>query len=193
MSQSLPSIELNLVRKLQNEQYRRRFFLAEASADIARQLVRLRRRRKLSQKQLAEKAGMAQPRISKVERADYENWSFNTLRRLADAMDARLRVIIEPAEDVLFEYQGKEPGSVRYLLTANLPPLSQEKPRAAEFGQGTWLTQNEGAAVYGSQNDRQQSSSILHSAPSAGGTALLARRPQRADPALSISESSDSR
>ncbi len=33
---------------------------------------------------------MVQPRISKVERADYENWSFNTLRRLAEAMDARI-------------------------------------------------------------------------------------------------------
>ncbi|HEY5363186.1 MAG TPA: hypothetical protein VIJ49_03200, partial [Aestuariivirga sp.] len=44
------------------------------------------------------------PAISRAERADYNNWSFNTLRRLAEAMDARIRVHIEAAEDVLWEY-----------------------------------------------------------------------------------------
>ena len=119
MLHSTPSIDLNIAEKMQKPEYRRKFFIAETSAEIARQLVRLRKRRKLSQKQLAEKAGMVQPRISKVERADYENWSFNTLRRLAEAMDARIRVLIEPAEDILFEYgtTGVEPG--RYLRTAN--------------------------------------------------------------------------
>lgn len=101
---SLPSIDLRIEEKLQDREYRRRFFIAEASAEIARQLVRLRKRRNLSQRQLADEVGMKQPHISQVERADYANWSFNTLRRLAEAMDARIRVLIEPAEDVLDEY-----------------------------------------------------------------------------------------
>ncbi len=50
-----------------------------------------------------------QPAISRVESADYQNWSFNTLRRIAEAMDARIRVIIEPAEDVLAEYDEPAP------------------------------------------------------------------------------------
>jgi predicted XRE-type DNA-binding protein len=101
MPDSLPSIDLNLPQKMRDKGYRQRFFIAESSAEIARQLVRLRKRRSLSQSQLAKMADMAQPRISKVERADYRNWSFNTLRRLAEAMDARIRVVIEPAEDIL--------------------------------------------------------------------------------------------
>ena len=160
---------------MQNEEYRRKFFLAEASAEIARQLVRLRRRRKLSQKQLADKAGMAQPRISMVERADYENWSFNTLRRLADAMDARLRVLIEPAEDVLFEYQTRDAAPDRYLLTANLPPLGQNKPRVIDpLGQERWSTPNEVGGIYGIQSDRQQSGGIPYSTTPAGGTIVPA-------------------
>lgn len=107
MSARLPSINLNLSKKLrENRDYRQAFFLAESSALIAKQLIELRKRRGLNQVQVAEALETGQPAISRVERADYRNWSFNTLRRLADAMDARLRVVIEPAEDILGEYEG---------------------------------------------------------------------------------------
>ena len=108
MSARLPSINLGVSRKLRsNRAYRQSFFLAESSALIAKQLIELRKRRGLNQSQVAEALETGQPAISRVERADYRNWSFNTLRRLADAMDARLRVIIEPSEDVLGEYEGQ--------------------------------------------------------------------------------------
>lgn len=111
MSARLPSIDLKLPQKLRADRmYRQAFFLAESSALIAKQLIELRKRRGLNQAQVAEVLETGQPAISRVERADYRNWSFNTLRRLADAMDARLRVIIEPAEDVLSEYEGQKSG-----------------------------------------------------------------------------------
>ena len=108
MSELLPSIDLDISKKLRDPTYRRAFFLAESSALIAKQLIALRRRRGLSQTQLADAIDTGQPAISRVERADYRNWSFNTLRRLAEAMDARLRVYIEPAEDVIAEYVSEE-------------------------------------------------------------------------------------
>jgi len=99
------SIDLNLKERLKDREFRRSFFLAEASAKIAEQIINLRKRRKKSQSELANMVGTRQPAISRVERADYQNWSFNTLRSIADALDARIRVFIEPAEDVLCEYQ----------------------------------------------------------------------------------------
>jgi transcriptional regulator with XRE-family HTH domain len=108
MPDSLPSIDLDLPQKLEDREYRQAFFLAESSALIAKQLIALRKRRGLNQTQVAEALETGQPAISRVERADYRNWSFNTLRRLADAMDARLRVIIQPAEDVISEYEAEE-------------------------------------------------------------------------------------
>ena len=118
MSDSLPSIDLDLPKKLQDRDYRRQFFLAEASALIAKQLIELRKRRDLTQTDLADLAETGQPAISRAERADYRNWSFNTLRSLAEAMDARIRVLIEPAEDVLAEY-----GAAETLISA-LPTAS---------------------------------------------------------------------
>jgi transcriptional regulator with XRE-family HTH domain len=105
MTEIAHHIDLNLAQKLRNREYRQKFFLAESSAHIAEQLIALRKRRNLDQTQLAEMIGTQQPAISRVEKADYQNWSFNTLRKIADAQDARIRVSIQPAEDVLKEYE----------------------------------------------------------------------------------------
>jgi len=104
MSAYPASLNLNIAEKLLDKGYRASFFIAEASAQIAKQLVTLRKRRKLTQVELAALAGTGQPAISRAERADYRNWSFNTLRSLAEAMDARISITIEAAEDVLHEY-----------------------------------------------------------------------------------------
>jgi len=105
MDELAPAIDLDLANKLRDPQYRRKFFLAESSALIAEQLIALRKRRELSQKQVAELAGTRQPAISRAEQADYQNWSFNTLRSIAEVLDARIRVLIQASEDVLNDYE----------------------------------------------------------------------------------------
>jgi transcriptional regulator with XRE-family HTH domain len=98
------SIDLNLPDKLGDREYRQKFFLAESSAEIAAQLIALRKRRDLNQQQVAELIGTQQPAISRIEKADYQSWSFSILRKIADALDARIRVLIEPSEDIVGEY-----------------------------------------------------------------------------------------
>lgn len=105
MDDLAPAIDLDLPNKLRDRNYRRKFFLAESSALIAAQLIALRKRRELTQKQVAERAGTGQPAISRAERSDYQSWSFNALRSIADTLDARIRVLIEASEDVLREYE----------------------------------------------------------------------------------------
>jgi transcriptional regulator with XRE-family HTH domain len=123
-----PSIDLNVSEKLKRDpEFRQRFFVAESSAEIARQLIALRKRRGLSQVQLAEKLGTQQPAISRVESADYRNWSYNTLRKEAEVLDARLRVLIEPAEDILKEYETE---AVEYETGSVEQPTSTSKTSA---------------------------------------------------------------
>lgn len=100
-------IDLNLAEELRDPDFRKQYFLAESSAHIAEQLIALRKRRGLDQAEVAELVGTQQPAISRVERADYQSWSFTTLRKIAGALDARIRVEIEPSEDVLSEYEDK--------------------------------------------------------------------------------------
>jgi transcriptional regulator with XRE-family HTH domain len=73
-------------------------------ARIAESLIALRKRRGLNQTQLAELTGTKQPAIARVEQADYQNWNIKTLRTIAEALDARVRVLIEASEDILSEY-----------------------------------------------------------------------------------------
>jgi transcriptional regulator with XRE-family HTH domain len=162
MSARLPSIDLGISKKLRSDRaYRKAFFLAESSALIAKQLIELRKRRGLNQAQVAEALGTGQPAISRVERADYRNWSFNTLRRLADAMDARLRVIIEPSEDVLREYEGQAKPSTDLSKTTNfiewLAKGDVDSPPSRPK-----ITQNNDSAATRDQTEPRPQRSLLH-------------------------------
>lgn len=130
------SIDLKLPEKLKDRNYRKRFFLAEASARIAQQLIALRKKRNMNQIELAKEIGTKQPAISRVESSDYQNWSFSTLRSIADALDARIRVIIEPSEDILHEYE--EPKS-ESLDDAQLRQLEFQGELSGRASVGSFL------------------------------------------------------
>ena len=51
---------------------------------------------------------MMQSAVSRIEQADYSGWSFNTLFRVADALEARLTVSFEPVENVIDWYRKRE-------------------------------------------------------------------------------------
>ncbi len=138
MKEIAQSIDLKLSEKLRDQNYRKKFFLAEASARIASQLIALRKKRGLSQGELAEAIGTKQPAISRVERAGYQNWSFNTLRSIADVLDARIRVVIESSEDILCEYE-RHPYQEKadHLAAAEFPPtaIAETKPADSRVSQ----------------------------------------------------------
>ncbi|HVP90002.1 MAG TPA: helix-turn-helix transcriptional regulator [Terriglobales bacterium] len=105
----ISSIRLNVLKKLKEDRgYRQRFFRGQAADEIAISIRSLREKRKKRQADLAKKAGMKQSAISRIEQADYFGWSFRTLFRVADALDARLRIIFEPTETVIADYEKRE-------------------------------------------------------------------------------------
>lgn len=65
--------------------------------DIAESLVRLRRHRDLTQKELAKAMKTWQPVIAKME-AGAANLRISTLKRAAEALKAHIRITMEPAE-----------------------------------------------------------------------------------------------
>jgi len=62
--------------------------------DLIRQLIDLRIKRGLSQRQLAKRAGMQQPSIARLEGG--RGGSLRTLRRVAEALDADVKVSLVP-------------------------------------------------------------------------------------------------
>ena len=66
----------------------------EPEYTLIRELIDLRIKRGLSQRELAKRAGMQQPMLARVESG--KTASLRTLRRVADALNADVRVSIVP-------------------------------------------------------------------------------------------------
>ncbi len=85
-----------LERQLKNPAFAERFGQAGAAWDVALQLAALRKKAGLSQKELARRLNTSQQQISRLESPDYEGHSLSMLRRIARALDAQIRVELEP-------------------------------------------------------------------------------------------------
>jgi transcriptional regulator with XRE-family HTH domain len=80
---------------------------------IASQIKALREQREMTQKQLADATGMGQPRIPVLEDASYENWSVNTLKRLARAFDVALSVKFDTYSRFVQDFESMNRESLR--------------------------------------------------------------------------------
>jgi transcriptional regulator with XRE-family HTH domain len=91
----MDSVRASLIREFRDPEARRDYAEEFLNSCIALQIKTLRLQRGWSQKDLAERAGMKQSRISAMEQADYSGWSVTTLRRIAEAFDLALVVRFE--------------------------------------------------------------------------------------------------
>lgn len=85
-----------LEKQLQDPEFAARFVHAGEAWDVAVQLAVLRQRVGLSQKDLARRLNTSQQQISRLESPGYEGHSLRMLRRIAAALDAHVKVTLEP-------------------------------------------------------------------------------------------------
>ena len=87
-----------LEEQLQDPAFAARFEQAGEAWDVALQIAARRQQVGLSQKDLAKRLKTSQQQVSRLESPGYEGHSLSTLRRVADALHARVRIIFEPVE-----------------------------------------------------------------------------------------------
>ena len=85
-----------LEAQLRDPAFAARFKRAGEAWDVALQIAALRRQAGLSQKELAKLLKTSQQQISRLESPGYEGHSLSTLRRVAEVLNARVRVRFEP-------------------------------------------------------------------------------------------------
>jgi len=68
----------------------------DAEFELLESMLKLREQSGMTQQTLAEKIGTKQPALSRLERGGFKNASMETLSKIADALDARLVVRLEP-------------------------------------------------------------------------------------------------
>src|SRR5688572_737495 len=87
-----------LEEQLEDPSFAARYAQAGEAWDVALQLTALRQQAGLSQKELARRLKTSQQHISRLESPGYEGHSLANLRRVASALNARVRVVFEPDE-----------------------------------------------------------------------------------------------
>jgi ribosome-binding protein aMBF1 (putative translation factor) len=80
---NLKSIDLGIAERLRTDAtFRARYLRAWARTEVANQIREMRQRRRMRQQDVAKKSGTGQSAISRIEKADYEGWTFKTLAGL---------------------------------------------------------------------------------------------------------------
>lgn len=85
-----------LDEQLKDPEFAARFKHAGEAWDVALQITALRQQAGLSQKELAKLLKTSQQQISRLESPGYEGHSLSMLRRVAEALHAKINVVFEP-------------------------------------------------------------------------------------------------
>ena len=85
-----------LKEQLTDPSFREEFEKTEEEFTLAKEIIELRIKQNLTQKQLAELVGTSQPAIARLESGSYRNVSLSFLRRVAKALDAVPEVHLKP-------------------------------------------------------------------------------------------------
>src|ERR1041385_6413706 len=118
---SKTNFDLFLEEQLRDPDFARRFKRAGEAWDVALQIAALREQAGLSQAELARKLKTTQQQISRLESPGYEGHSLSMLRRVAKALHARVRVVLESDPAGKADALAEEPVPYRVKRTASKP------------------------------------------------------------------------
>ncbi len=102
MMKKKTNFDLYLEEQLKDPVFAEKFRKAGEAWDIAIQLVSLRRKAGLSQKELAKRVRTSQQQISRLESPSYEGHSLSMLRRVAEVLGGTVRVEIQYKREQTF-------------------------------------------------------------------------------------------
>ena len=88
-----------LSEQLKDEEFRKEYEAIQPEMNVIRAIVDARTSQNLTQKELAERTGINQADISKLENGT-RNPSVNLLKRLADGMGMALRIEFVPKQQI---------------------------------------------------------------------------------------------
>ena len=77
-----------LREQLADDDFRHEYDELGEEFTIAREVIELRQRHNMTQKELAERVGTSQPAIARLESGNYRNLSLSFVRRIAHALNA---------------------------------------------------------------------------------------------------------
>ena len=89
------SLRNRLRKDLLDPEFRHAYADEHLNLSVATQIKVIREQQKLSQNELAKKLNTKQAGVSRLESANYNNWSVRLLKKFAEAFDVRLQISFE--------------------------------------------------------------------------------------------------
>lgn len=83
----------------------------QLKARLAYQIMNAIKRRGLSQARAAKLLGVSQPNVSNLARGHFEDFSIDRLLRFLKALGLEIRIVVEPAEEVIREARERHEGN----------------------------------------------------------------------------------
>ncbi len=93
----MKTFDAYLAEQLKDPEFKREYEALEPEFAIIQALIDARSKSGITQKELAERTGIHQADISRIERGN-ANPSLRTLRRLAEGMGMRVKIEFEPVQ-----------------------------------------------------------------------------------------------
>jgi predicted transcriptional regulator len=87
-----------LDKKLTNKKFKKGFMEEYVKVSIGEQLAALRLGANLTQAAVAKKVGTTASAISRYGNAEYDRYELQTLRKIVEACDGKLDIIVAPAK-----------------------------------------------------------------------------------------------
>jgi DNA-binding XRE family transcriptional regulator len=81
-----------LKKKLKDKEFKKEFDALEEEFEVAKEIIQLRTKAGLTQRELAERAHTSQAAISRLESGTYQNVSLSFLRRVGAPLGVKPRV-----------------------------------------------------------------------------------------------------
>jgi len=89
-----------------DEDYRNSYSESFMNSYVAAQIKILRETYPLTQAELADKIGTQQPGVARLENVNYSAWKVETLRKIARALDVRLKITFEEFGTLIDDVEG---------------------------------------------------------------------------------------
>jgi len=124
---STSSIREQLIRQFQDKEFRDLFVAEHIYARLPLKIRALREQREWTQKQLGERAGMAQTWVSKLEDPNYGQLTIATLLKLASAFDVALSIDFITFSQILHEAVSLSPESFQVPSLENDQEFHQKE------------------------------------------------------------------
>ena len=85
----------HLDEQKKNPAFKKAWHELDAEFELLESLIKARERAGLTQTELAKKIGTKQPALSRLERGGFKKATVETLKKIADALDAKLVIKLE--------------------------------------------------------------------------------------------------